>query len=257
MEILGFEIDIYFVMVVIVGIFVTTMILFISSHIGTKKRANKSGKRSVIKPKQNRNKLNATSEMESVSRPSEKSVQPQLSKPSGKPSGKEHHKQSDEEPAQVFEKPEIQLKDSNAGNLPDKPAKQAPSYSSNESIDMATAMGSIPAGSSDKQEGIHLVDASSLLLEPDKPVEAKVENVVTDKNEQTAGNKEESKEESEGESGKGGGLMDIFTEDNEEESDSKGLAALLTDVDLSTLNKLTEEMSQVLLKHQSNGKERQ
>jgi hypothetical protein len=254
MEILGFEIDIYFVMVIIAGIFVTTMILFISSHIGTRKKSNKISKRSSIKPKQNRNKLNVTPEKELVNRPSEKSVQPQLSKPSGKPLEKGQHKQMDEQPDEVFIKPEIQLEHSNAGNLPDKPTKQVPSYSSNESIDMATAMGSIPAGSGDKQEGIHVLEASSLLLEPDKPIESKVETVVTDKNEQAAGNKEES----EGESGKGGGgLMDIFTEDNEEESDATGLAALLTDVDLSTLNKLTEEMSQVLLKHQSDGKGRQ
>jgi hypothetical protein len=253
MEILGFEIDIYFVMVIIAGIFVTTMILFISSHIGTRKKSNRSNNKSVIKPRQNRNKSNMTLEKEVVNRPPEKSVQPQLSKPSGKQLEKEQHKQMDEKHDQVFVKPEIQLEHGDASNLLDKPTKQSLSYSSNESIDMAAAMGSIPAGSSDKQEGIQVVEASSLLLEPDKPVASKVENVATDKNEQAAG----SKEESEGENGKGGSLMDIFTEDNEEESDATGLAALLTDVDLSTLNKLTEEMSQVLLKHQSNGKGRQ
>ena len=246
MEILGYEINIYYVMVVIAGIFVTTIILFISSHAGTKRRTLSRNKRTINKSKQVGVKSNPTAEKELLNRRAERSVQPQLVKPQLKSLAKETGQpaQLEEKPDEVFEKPEIQIGDKNEESLSEKTLEHTQSHSSNESADVATGLDRMPLPVSAKTAKIRAVDAASLLSEVDKVAEK-----VAAKNDEP----DKKSEESEG-SEKSGGLMDIFTDDVDEESDSKGLAALLTDVDLGTLNKLSEEMSQVLLKHRSSSK---
>jgi len=107
-------------------------------------------------------------------------------------------------------------------------------------MDMATAVGS-SATEESKSGG-----ASSLLFDADQVAEIKSEGEPPPEETKPPEETEESQEKQ-----GGGSLMDIFEADDLEESEATALASLMTDVDLSTLSKLSEEMSQVLLKHKS------
>lgn len=241
MEILGYEINIYLVMVVIVGILVTTLILLIASQMGKRKPAGKTN-RKIESKAENTTTLEKRKSQKAISiKQPEKSVRPQLIKPSSKSAEKDvTRKHVGETSDSLLENSSPQSPGDPSNKPAEKPSQQQPGYSSGETVDMSTAVGS-SATEESKGGG-----TSSLLFDAGQVAKIKSEGEKTPEETKPPEETEESQEK------KGGGsLMDIFEADDLEESEATALASLMTDVDLSTLSKLSEEMSQVLSKHKT------
>ncbi len=258
MEILGYEINIYMVMVVIVGIFVTTVILLIASHMGKKKQSSKKNRKIVSRASNNALQEKGKPQKPISARQPEKSVRPQLIKPSVKSANKDVTKQQSGETTDSPLENSSPLSTGDPSNKPEEKNSKQPGYSSGETVDMSTAVGG--SATEENTSG----GATSLLFDPGKNAETKSGGEKTpedaklpESTEATAEAKSPEVPEEAQEKKGGGSLMDIFEDEDLEESEATGLASLMTDVDLSTLSKLSEEISQVLSKHKAGTTRRQ
>ena len=258
MEILGYEINIYMVMVVIVGIFVTTVILLIVSHMGKKKVSGKNNRKIESKARNVATREKEKSQKAISAKQPEKSVRPQLIKPIVKSANKDVTKKDSCETTESPPENSSPLSTGDSSNKPEEKNPKLPGYSSGETVDMSTAVGG--SATEENTSG----GATSRLFDPGKNAETKSggEKKPEDANlpestEATAEAKSPEVPEEAQEKKGGGSLMDIFEDEDLEESEATGLASLMTDVDLSTLSKLSEEISQVLSKHKTGTTRRQ
>ena len=258
MEILGYEINIYMVIVIVVGIFVTTVILLIASHMGKKKVAGKNDIKIGSKARNASTREKGKSQKAISANQPEKSVRPQLIRPIVKSANKDVTKKNSGENTENPLENSSPLSTGDPSNKPEEKNSKQPGYSSRETVDMSTAVGG--SATEENTSG----GATSLLFDPGKNAETKSGGEKTpedaklpESTEATAEAKSpEGTEEAQEKKG-GGSLMDIFEDEDLEESESTGLASLMTDVDLSTLSKLSEEISQVLSKHKTGTTRRQ
>jgi FtsZ-interacting cell division protein ZipA len=221
MYILGHELNIYLVMVIIAAIFVVTAILVMSSHMKTRKPVS-GKKKSEMKNKKGSPALQETLDDDLVDKSSQ---------------------------SKVSEKPSQKLQD----KIPNKPE-------GGPAVQVAAASGDPEKRKNDVSPSLGITTTAETKGETDKTVETKVQAGETDKTVEIkvqAVKAEEVEEIEEVEkTAEDDGLMNVFDDDIVEDSAVSGLATLLADVDLDTLNKLSEEMSQVLLKNGSKTKRR-
>ncbi len=191
MYILGYEIDIYLVLVVIAGIFVLSIIVMICSSMMPKKHVSKSKKE-----KKGRSEL----------------IETYQSKDKNKPQAKPQQYPQDKVPEGPQKELSIKLSEE----------------SQNNSAIQTKNLPDTEKGTPDGADVVKSQSQLSRLWEPQNTQEAKEEPEVTES---------------------GDALMDVFSDTNDtEDPDLSDLAEGLVDVNLDTLKKLGEELSQVLSK---------
>ena len=214
MDILGYEIDIYVVIVVLAGIMVLSIMLLIGNSMKGKKPSSKNRK-------VERNQRDKRDKLPEISPDNNEAKPPHPEK----------------------------LLPSPANKLPEELPKPSISKTSNEipgfPVEMANAEKSAATGA-DTEKKITADTEMTKNIPAGPDAEKNTAPVARPwDTEATQSVKEVSKEEAE-ENEKGGGLLDVFDEEDVEDTGLAELAGLLADIDVETLKKLSSEVSQVL-----------
>ncbi len=230
MDILGYEIDIYLVIVALAGIVVLSIMLLIGNSMKGKKPSSKKGKGE----RKQRDKRGESLEL-SPAKNEGKPQQPEKLLPAsaGKPPEELRKPSVTNRPVAPNEIQSLLIKNTTDAE------KSAPAGTDTENKVTADteAAKSAPAGA----------DA-----EKSTPPVTRLWGTET-----AQGAKEETEEEKqEKEEDTGGGLMDVFGDEDVEDTGLSELAALLADIDVDTLKKLSSEVSQVLAKKKAGSQRR-
>lgn len=228
MDIVGYEIDIYLVIVALAGIVVLSIMLLIGNSL-------KGKKPSSIKLKEERKKRDARTKLAEISpdKNENKSQQPGKLLP-----GSQNKLPVEPQMTSIANRIEA--------------AKESPGFLSKE---ITGTERSAPAGTdAEKKVTANTGEVKSAPAGTDAEKSTAPVARLWDK-EATQGAKEEPKEETE-EKEKGGGLLDVFDEEDVVDTGLAELAGLLVDIDVDTLRKLSSEVSEVLTKRETGSQRR-
>jgi hypothetical protein len=235
MDVLGFEIDIYLVIVLVAVVFVMCIILLLSRFMTMKKPASKKGgkkkqgERTGLLPEKPHKQIDTKPAEKAIPAPQDKPLDRPPPEAAAKPEQKPAWEPTPETAAKPF--------DASAVKLPVLQIQQV-SGVGEESLTQKPPVPSVAPSAGRTWETSELKDQAerttgapgmSRLWEPAATKETKEEE------------KEEPQKEEESD-----GIMDIFGDDEEENTELSQLAEGLNDVDLDTLMKLSSEVSEIL-----------
>lgn len=225
MDILGYEIDIYLVIVALAGILVLSIMLLIGNSMKGKRTSPKKSK-GERKQRAERGELSET----------------QLAKDESKPQQPEKSlSASPDKPSKELQKPSITVTPNEISALLVKGTTDADK--------------SAPAGTDiEKKVTADNEVTKSIPAGPDTEKSAVPMARLWD-TEATQGAKEVSKGDVEGKE-KDGGLLDVFADEDVEDNGLAELAGLLVDVDVDTLRKLSSEVSHILARREKGSQRR-